>query len=161
MIEDTNVRILIKRRYEEHQTKGDFIVFGHNKGVGFKCKSLELKWLNNQRQVSCIPEGLYDCVIRRSQKYGRHIHITGVPNRDLILIHPANYAGSLNPSSKKSDLLGCVAVGSKYTDLNKDGICDIVESKTTFEKVMSFFPNDEEKFKIQILNETLTKKTLA
>jgi len=156
-----SIRILLLRNYEEHQTKGKFIVFGKDRGVGFKCLSLELKWLNNERQVSCIPEDLYECEIRYSAKYGRHIHIKGVPNRSLILVHPANYAGSLNPRTKKSDLLGCVAVGDKYVDIDGDGICDIANSKKTFEKVMSFFPDDEEKFKIAIIDETKLKKRIG
>ena len=56
------------------------------------CKTIELPWKNNERSVSCIPEGRYILEKRYSLKYKWHIHVTGVQNRSLILFHPANNA---------------------------------------------------------------------
>ena len=63
--------------------------------------SLELPWLENQRNISCIPEGIYPIVRRQSARFRDHLLIQDVPNRDLILLHPANDASE--------ELRGCVA----------------------------------------------------
>lgn len=70
------------------------------KGARF-CYSIELPWLNNQPQVSCIPEGRYELMIRFSHRFQWHLQLKKVKGRDLILIHPANDA--------KRELRGCIA----------------------------------------------------
>lgn len=140
----------IRRRYAPEQTFGDLYLYKENNGIGFSCRTLELKWDDNKTSVSCIPEGEYIVVVRYSKKYGRHLHVTGVEGRELILVHPANFVGSVNPKSGKSDLRGCIAVGSDYYDIDKDGIRDIVNSKKTFDKLMSFFDDDNERVLLKI-----------
>ncbi len=65
------------------------------------CQAIELPWLGNQRQVSCIPEGRYELRKGVSQARGLHIRIKDVPGREGILVHPGNEAGR--------DLKGCIA----------------------------------------------------
>lgn len=71
------------------------------------CKTIELPWKNNERRVSCIPEGKYILEKRYSLKYKWHIHVTGVQNRSLILFHPANNA--------MKELNGCIAPVTKIS----------------------------------------------
>ena len=54
--------------------------------------SIELPWLNNKQQVSCIPEGKYQLIIRFSHRFQWHLQLKNVKDRGLILIHPANDA---------------------------------------------------------------------
>src|ERR1700722_7232342 len=63
--------------------------------------SIELPWKNNQTGVSCIPEGRYELVKRYNDKFCRHMQVLNVPQRDYILIHPANDA--------LKELKGCIA----------------------------------------------------
>jgi len=65
------------------------------------CHTIELPWLNNARNISCIPEGRYELVKRYHAQYGWHLHVLDVPERDWILIHPATDA--------KTQLKGCIA----------------------------------------------------
>ena len=65
------------------------------------CNSIELPWLQNQHQISCVPEGEYELEKRYSPKFQWHLQLLNVPNRDLILIHPANDA--------QKELKGCIA----------------------------------------------------
>jgi len=51
--------------------------------------------------------------------------VTKVPARSGIRIHSANYW---------YDLQGCIALGTGYTDLNKDGKVDIINSRITIKK---------------------------
>jgi Family of unknown function (DUF5675) len=63
--------------------------------------SIELPWKDNHTRVSCIPEGKYGLVKRWSPKFDRHLLVMNVPNRNSILIHPANDA--------LHELKGCIA----------------------------------------------------
>jgi hypothetical protein len=71
----------------------------------FFCCTLELPDLDNQKQVSCVPEGVYKCVPHSSQKYRDVWRLENVPNREAILIHAGNTT---------SDILGCILVGTKH-----------------------------------------------
>lgn len=72
---------------------------------------IELPWKDNRRRVSCIPEGSYDLAIRVSEKFGQHLLVVGVPNRDLILLHPANVA--------LRELAGCISPVMELTGIGE------------------------------------------
>lgn len=136
------MRAILFREYYEKQTCGTLTVYDEDTGEEvFKCRTLELPDRDNQRNVSCIPEGFYDVVPRTSPKYSNHLHITNVEGRSLILIHWGNYAGSVNPRTGHSDIRGCVLVGKEFVDLDGDGLADITSSKNTFKKLMSIAPD--------------------
>lgn len=97
--------------------------------------TLELDWQNNERRQSCIPKGKYKVVKRTSPKYGNHFHILDVPNRDMILIHHANF---------HFELLGCIAVGTGLLDINKDGLLDVVNSRSAMRQLNNLLPNEFE-----------------
>ncbi|MBC8882628.1 hypothetical protein H9X57_02075 [Flavobacterium piscinae] len=71
------------------------------------CNTIELPWRNNERRVSCIPEGEYFIEKRYSLKFKWHLHILDVENRSLILFHPANNA--------LKELNGCIAPVTKLS----------------------------------------------
>lgn len=69
-----------------------------------KLWTLEDDWLNNAPSISSIPAGTYTC--QRDLWHEKQVvvfHITGVPNRDRILIHYGN---------TEEDVKGCVVVGT-------------------------------------------------
>ena len=90
------MNITILRSYFPTGTNGRLYINGV-----FQCYTIELPWLNNEPQVSCIPEGEYVVEKRYSPHLGRHLLVTGVPGRDLILVHAANDA--------LHELKGCIA----------------------------------------------------
>lgn len=143
------VEITIQRTYTKEQTLGNGTLSIDGE-VRLRFKTLELPWLNNEKQVSCIPANQYKVVVRTSDKYKRHLHILNVPNRDFILIHHGNYAGSKNPNTGKSDILGCILVGKLHNDLNGDGIKDITHSTSTIKQIMSLI-KDDDTIKISII----------
>lgn len=116
-------------------TKGDFS-YGD-----FHCKTLELGSHDNEPGKSCINPGAYVCKkVGPSHIPYEHIAITEVANRSGIAIHIANYASS--DEAHKSQLLGCVAVGSYYGDINSDGVQEILNSTETFNKLMAAVPDE-------------------
>jgi hypothetical protein len=76
-------------------------------GAQLVCRTIELPWKNNIQRISCIPEGRYELVERRSTKYGRHLMLKEVKGRSYILVHPANIA--------MKELKGCIAPVTEHT----------------------------------------------
>lgn len=71
------------------------------------CNTIELPWKENKSLLSCIPEGEYFIRKRYSIKFGWHLEIMNVPNRNLILFHTANHA--------LTQLKGCIAPVTKLS----------------------------------------------
>ena len=92
--------------YYAEGTNGDLYVNGVR-----QCFTIELPWLNNQRRISCIPEGRYRLQKRYSLKFKWHIKVLDVKGRSGILIHAANDA--------LKELKGCIAPVSQLTGTGK------------------------------------------
>ncbi|GGG52099.1 DUF5675 family protein [Bizionia arctica] len=98
--------LLLHRQYFKEGTNSALFVNGH-----FICFMIELPWLKNKRQVSCIPEGIYELKPRFSNRFKDHLQVVGVYQRTLILIHPANDA--------LKELEGCLAPVSQLSGIGK------------------------------------------
>jgi hypothetical protein len=92
----------LQRKYLPEGTNGS--VLHHNKWI---CHTIELPWVANKTHVSCIPEGRYLIKERRSERFGKHLLLCNVPQRNLILFHAANNA--------KKELRGCIAPVTQLT----------------------------------------------
>ena len=93
--------LLIRDTFTKESTIGE--LFLNSERI---CDTLELPWVDNQRNISCIPEGVYPVRLRLPRESASrdylHLLIQDVPNRDLVLVHIGN---------KSSDSRGCVLVG--------------------------------------------------
>ena len=94
------------RTYFDLGTNGKILALGR-----LITYTIELPWLDNLTQISCIPEGRYELVKRWSPKFNRHLQIMNVSRRSNILIHPANDA--------LHELKGCIAPVSLITGVGK------------------------------------------
>lgn len=70
--------------------------------------TLEEVWRNNERKVSCIPEGRYLIKRIRSARFGITFRVEDVPERTDILFHSGNTA---------ADTEGCILVGQRFGSL--------------------------------------------
>ena len=113
------MKVLLHRTYFEEGT--NCALFYNSQFLGF---AIELPWLDNQRNVSCIPEGEYELKARYSKKFKHHLHIVDVKGRSLILLHPANNA--------KCELRGCIAPVTQLTGIGKGN-----NSKPLLQKLVS------------------------
>ncbi|QXP79812.1 MULTISPECIES: DUF5675 family protein [Winogradskyella] len=111
--------VLLQRTYYEAGTPS--ALFCNGQFLGF---AIELPWKSNQRNISCIPEGVYPLKARYSEKFGPHLQVLDVPDRSLILLHPANDA--------QRDLRGCIAPVTQLTGLGKG-----IHSKACLQKLVS------------------------
>lgn len=86
------------------------------------CETLELPWRDNQRGISCIPEGTYECKLAWSPSRKRKVYwLQNVPGREAVQIHIGNFT---------KDIRGCILVG---TTRNKNSIG---ASRVAFDKFM-------------------------
>ena len=88
--------IELQRLYRDGWTDGEMLINGI-----LVCRSIELRWANNERNISCVPEGVYPVAIIQHPKFGECLQINGVKGRSGILVHVANDA--------QKELRGCIA----------------------------------------------------
>jgi hypothetical protein len=93
--------LLIRDTFTDKSTLGELFVNGER-----ICDTLENPWQDNQRNISCIPEGQYPVRLRLARESASrdylHLLVQDVPNRDWILFHRGNTA---------KDTSGCILVG--------------------------------------------------
>ena len=93
--------LLIRDTFSEKSTIGELFLNGER-----MCDTLENPWQDNQRNISCIPEGVYPVRLRLPRESASrdylHLLVQEVPNRDWILFHRGNTA---------KDTSGCILVG--------------------------------------------------
>jgi hypothetical protein len=136
------MKLLIRRiknyKHSDKQTIGNAYYFIENNGVGYTCRTLELPWKDNEKRISCIPDGEYEVIKHTSPKFGECFWIQDVPDRSEILFHSGSFY---------TNTLGCVLVGKGFTDINGDGLLDLVHSRDTMKDLLKLLPN---KFKLII-----------
>ena len=93
--------LLIRDTFTENSTIGELFINGER-----FCDTLENPYLDNQRNVSCIPAGEYPVRLRYPRESATreylHLLVQDVPNRDYILFHRGNFP---------KDTRGCILVG--------------------------------------------------
>ena len=101
--EDKGVNLLLIRdTFTKESTIGRLFINGES-----FCDTLENPWLDNQRNISCIPEGQYKVRLRLPRESATrdylHLLVQDVPNRSYILFHIGNTA---------KDTSGCILLGN-------------------------------------------------
>lgn len=100
------MNITLTRKIEnEYGTFGEIT----NETGNHLCYTLEPKWRDNEQNVSCVPVGIYTCVHHDSPDHPNTWEVTGVPDRNEVLIHTGNYL---------KDTKGCILVGG-VNSMNK------------------------------------------
>ena len=93
--------LILRDTFTEESTLGKLYINGE-----FFCDTLENPWKNNVRNISCIPDGVYDVRLRLPRESASrdylHLLVKEVPNRDYILFHRGNTS---------ADTSGCILVG--------------------------------------------------
>ena len=133
---DIITRIILTRLVDNgYQTLGLMEVLDENGNTLYALPTVELPWLDNKNNLSCIPTGNYDIASRISPKHGdcflianpgegdrKTVLAQGGPikgynttNRKYVLIHEAPAA----QGNSSAWLLGCMAPGFKF-NTNQD-----------------------------------------
>ena len=110
---------LIRLVYTDKGTPGVLKLNGE-----FVCYTLERPWLNNEQNVSCIPEGNYKGRFQASGSFpDMRMYFQDIPDRSSVMFHWGNYVHN----SKGCPLLG--------ESVNTSGDMFIANTKSTVLKV--------------------------
>ncbi|WP_440067724.1 DUF5675 family protein [Tenacibaculum discolor] len=113
------MELVLHRAYFEEGTNG--ALFNSGK---FLCHTIELPWNDNKRNISCIPEGVYEVEPRFSKRFKHHLILKDVKGRSFILFHPANDA--------LKELQGCIAPVTYLSGIGRG-----VYSRDAMQKLLS------------------------
>ncbi len=119
---------------DEAQTLGNLLVMNEKHLAYAVFSTLELAWRENQRQISCIPAGVYTVRKRWSWRYGNHLHLIDVQSRSMILIHAGNFFFQTK---------GCILIGHGLRDINGDGKFDVINSRKALDKLLLYIKTSE------------------
>ena len=93
--------LILRDTFTENSTIGELFLNDE-----FMCDTLENPYINNERNISCIPEGEYSVRLRTARESSTrdylHLLVKDVPDRSYILFHYGNSA---------KDTSGCILVG--------------------------------------------------
>lgn len=113
----------------------------------FSCRTLELPWRNNQRNISCIPDGEYETIPINSRKFGNVYWLKNVKGRSGVLIHSGNFAGDID-KGYKTHVQGCILLGSKHGYLENQ--LAVLNSRTTVRRFMEHM--NKKPFNLKIMS---------
>lgn len=124
-----NALIMLNVTRTHTSPSGTFGVLSDDDGTQY-CVTVELPWLNNEHDKSCIPEGTYPVTHYASPTKGTVFLLHNVPDRDMIEIHAGNTI---------HDVLGCIAVGDSLGTVS--GLPAVMNSRHTLTKLLLTLPD--------------------
>lgn len=132
-------KLVLKRIYSHDYVLGILEIPVDGKEM-LKLYTIELPWRDNEKNISCVPEGEYvlrkreSAVVRRTSggAYTRGWEVCDVPDRTHIMIHVGNTV---------DDIEGCIAVGTRVGYLGKN--MAVLNSRAAFSKLMEAMADEE------------------
>jgi hypothetical protein len=147
------VKMLTRKNIEEEEGRANLLLirdtFTDKSVIGklycnseFIAHTLELAWRDNEKSVSCIPSGEYECRVRLARESGSrdyvHLLVQDVPNRSYILFHRGNYP---------SDSRGCILTGTHRAQVSDK----ILQSKVAHSYLMDYILGNQLSEKINLI----------
>jgi len=127
--------LLIRDTFTKESTMGKLYLNGE-----FISYTLENPYINNQRNISAIPQGIYKVRLRTAKESATrdylHLLVEDVPDRSYILFHRGNTA---------KDTRGCILTGINKTDNM------VMESRKAHSYLMGILINNELAENIQLI----------
>lgn len=133
-------RLRLIRIYDAGEN-GTFGVIVSEPGAAV-CRTAELNWRDNRRNISCIPSGEYNVAPHDSPTFGECFFVSDVSGRSNVLIHAGNWAGQRGVAGVLSDTEGCILVGDRVRVIEKNGIKQpgVNRSKDTLKRLLKEYP---------------------
>jgi Family of unknown function (DUF5675) len=131
-----SISLILCRQYNIEETQGIYIIMQGLTEL-FRCCCIELPWLNNIQDKSCIPgQAVYTVSKISTPEHPNSFLIENVPGRDGIMIHIGNFA-----TGTKIDTLGCQCPGLNFVDLDGNGTPDVSHSTEAMAILNKYLPN--------------------
>jgi hypothetical protein len=139
--------IIIRDTIGRKQCMGICVIRDAENRILFTSQSIERGWNNNQKSISCVPEGKYMLRKDWSPSFNMDLwEIYGVQNRSECKFHVSNYSSQLN---------GCIALGKERVDIDGDGHLDVNYSMDTMKAFHQILKGENE-CQIHIINSKTT-----
>lgn len=112
-------------------------MFGVWRAPGWSALSIECPWLENIRNVSCIPAGKYRVAMSYSLKFKRRMYeVLDVPERSGIRLHSGNLGGD-RTKGLITHFSGCIGLGVRQGVLSgQRAVLISAPTVSTFESLM-------------------------
>lgn len=94
------------------------------------CLTKELLWKYNQPNISCIPDGTYQCCLISHKEWGNVVWILNIKNRSGIYFHYGSYL---------EDTEGCILTGNTILQQNGESELLLTNTKPTHERLIKYF----------------------
>lgn len=107
--------VLLRGESSSQGTKGWLIT-----DLGWSCCTLELPWLGNQPNISCVKSGSYKVWLYNSPRFGQTYRLTDSYGRTYVLMHAGNFAGD-KALGYKTHVEGCILLGKYHGKLDYNG----------------------------------------
>ena len=135
--EDSANLLLIRDTFTDKSVMGKLYC-----NAEFIAHTLELAWRDNEKRVSCIPDGEYKCRVRLARESGSrdyvHLLVQDVPDRSYILFHRGNYP---------SDSRGCILIGTHRAQSSNE----VLQSKVALTYLMDYILSNNLSKKINLI----------
>lgn len=95
------------------------------------CVTCENPWFDNQKNVSCIPAGNYECSSYSGTKHRNIWKLHDVPDRTAIIFHAGN---TIN------DTKGCILPGKNFGIINR--MPAVMSSRQAIEMLRRILPKE-------------------
>lgn len=127
----------------------------------FVFPAIEREWMNNERRISCIPNGEYRLVPYSSPKYPRAYALVneslGVYKHEADVnkdINKTRYAILIHSANLPSQLAGCIAIGMTrgYPIIAGKLGLGVVTSKRAVKKLFDLLDSVKEEHIIEVTN---------
>lgn len=125
---------LLRYFQNNHVTLGVLIIDNKHSPI----YTLEPPWRDNERDISCIPQGKYRLAPYNSAKYPDVWEVKDVPGRTAILFHIGNYL---------KDTRGCILPGMGVMPE-----CPMVNNSVNAIGLMRVILGRQEDYEIEIIN---------
>lgn len=128
------MRVEILRTYLPLETLSTLNVLDDHEQIKFTCKGLEPQKNNNVSGNSCILEDTYLVTkeLDSPKHHYPHFRVEDKHGRVSVLWHIGNY---------RRNSEACYLPGDSFGDRDGDGLVDVLNSKTTLEKLLDILPD--------------------
>lgn len=117
---------ILRQGFETQCTMGFLLADGPGGIPVLLGYTLERPWKNNRKNISSIPTGTYEGIVRYDHDDHWRIELNGVPNRTHVQIHIGN-----QPDESK----GCILVGLKVSPAE----CRLGASRKAYARLKEYF----------------------
>lgn len=128
---------LIRLEYSDKQTLGILMLFNGLHKI-FECKTLELPYIKQDPQNSCLASGSYHVRPRFTPALNHHFAIFKNPSTETSL----HYLSLITTGNFHNEAKKGILIGQAHLDIDHDGYSDVTSSHKTMQLLLAIVPRE-------------------